>query len=179
MHLSERGTVEVELVVDHFVYSFLHFVHIVDGHYFCCTLVRELQPTVSLSLRFAMSAFHTRRYNFTEARPRCLPLSTRKCGKAKTVTHFRCFFYDRSSSKPCCLRLLGKAFTFHTPTPLRIYLYGSLHSRFFFALAGILTTHPQITPNCAVSSKWELEIPKLNGSNQCTISDPNPPRCRI
>lgn len=32
MHLSERGTVEVQLVVDHFVYSFLHFVHIVDGH---------------------------------------------------------------------------------------------------------------------------------------------------
>lgn len=32
MHFSERGTVEVQLVVDHFVYSFLHFVHIVDGH---------------------------------------------------------------------------------------------------------------------------------------------------
>lgn len=166
MHLSERGAVEVELVVDHFVYSFLHFVHIVDGHYFCCTLVRELQPTVSLNLRFTMSAFHTRiQFHWNQA-----PMSpcsvNAKCGRhALSVLLLWSIFVDAFALSPSWK---GIHFSLQLPS-----VYGSLHSSFFFTLGWNLTTHTQLrSPNCAVTSMraWES---KINTSNQYTITNQN------
>lgn len=55
MHLSERGTVEVQLVVDHFVYSFLHFVHIVDGHSSCFVISQPSSLRESLKCLTALT----------------------------------------------------------------------------------------------------------------------------
>lgn len=168
MHLSERGTVEVELVVDHFVYSFLHFVHIVDGHYFCCTLVRELQPTVSLNLRFTMSAFHTR-YNFTETKPRWA-LSTRNVvGKNPSRT----FGASSMADLRRFLRLVSvlERHSLFTSTPLCIWFVAL--EFFSFTLGWNLTTHTQLrSPNCAVTS-MRAWASKINASNQSTITDQN------
>lgn len=171
MHLSERGAVEVKLVVDHFVYSFLHFVHIVDGHYswclvwvgWCCT---RTQPTVSLNFTNRFCYVHLSYLLGTLSSTRTILLTPGSAHTtlvveegfryhppkrwAKIVTHFWSFFYDRCSRYlPVCLEkdihFSLSHFCFNSPFTVRCT------RGVFFSMMGRNLTKTHGSLNCAVS----------------------------